>query len=228
MSDDVDMFKLYSVFDYGNNPAFDRQVEKWLSEASAARASGQTLKPLADYLQDWIVVTNQQYGHTAFVEAIKNKRAKVRWLVEPYTITNHRERALFAILACGYQFAPFVLFPVLALVKQDWWLLLGILLSFAASRFAAQNYTANKSTAPTITFAIVVFSLFSLATVWWLRTKFGHNFPFAAMSCLWGFLFFTLAEVTQIKFAMRNLLERAEIFAAVAAQNKIVIEPTPS
>jgi len=83
-------FAIYSRFDYGNNPAFDELMERYMSEVSADHAANRPVTPLAEYVIAWVAESNGAYSHEAFVAAMQGNSVHIRWLVEPYTIIGRR------------------------------------------------------------------------------------------------------------------------------------------
>ncbi|MFZ3376220.1 MAG: hypothetical protein WA183_11765 [Chthoniobacterales bacterium] len=190
-------FEIYSRFDYGNNPAFDELVKNYTSEVSGDHAAGRPVIPFTEYVMAWVAESNQAYSHADFVAAIQRNTATIRWLVEPYKMIRGRGGHVFGILTLLYQAAPLVIFSICAYMTRNWWLLLGTMLSYKASGFAARNYNANTKARPNKFFAGFLLFLLSATVAFWFYTGF-HGYLFWPFAALWGFTFYILAELAQM------------------------------
>ena len=220
-----DLFEIYSRFGYGKNQAFDDLVKTYTTESAAALATGKPVMPFNEYVMAWVAESNKAYSHSEFVTAIRGKVITIRWLVEPYKLIRDRKGNVFAILGVLYQVAPLIVFPLCAYLAQNWWFILGAVLSYAASRFAAQNYHANTETRPTKGFAIFLCLLTSALAVL-LFIKDFHEYYFWPFAALWGFTFYILAELAQMTYAIRSLVESPEHFYSAISANRLMIERT--
>jgi hypothetical protein len=221
-----DVFELYHRFNFGNNPAFDQLVKDYTAEASKNYAAGKAVTPLTEYVMAWVSESNNAYSHADFVAAIRSETVSIRWLVEPYKMIAGAGGHIFGILALLYQLAPFVIFPICAYMRHNWWLLLGVIVSRGASGFAARNYNCNTEQRPNNLFGGFLLLLLSATIAFWFYLGFRDYF-FWAFAVLWGFTFCILTELTQMACATRSLIDIPEIFYSAIAENKILIERQP-
>lgn len=176
-------------------------------------------KNIADVTEEYnkphnipIDVTNN-ITHAEFVTGVQNKTVGFKCLLgEPSQLIRGARKAMFNILAMLYMAAPLIIIPLWAYHVGNWWLLVGIAVSYAAS-FSA----ANRSK--------IIFLFACLCVGFWIRSGFSvyQYITFYFFCALWGYTLFQMAEEAQTKYAMQSLIENPELFSEAIAQNKIMI-----
>jgi hypothetical protein len=136
---------------------------------------------------------------------------------EAYQLTRGLRKSIFNILVLLYLVSPFILIPLWAWHEENWWLLLGIVVAFVATRFAANHtYHRMKQTA--------IGAILAGAAAYFLLSKGIHNYyPFFIVSALWGYGLFVLADRAQNRFAMKTLIENPEVFRRAIVAKRIMI-----
>jgi len=123
------------------------------------------------------------FSHTDFVAGTNDKSLAIVFSGSPYKLLSGVRLGLFYTLVSLYMFAPLLLVPVWAYHENNWWLLLGILVSYAGSISAGRESKL-----------IYLFTLFCI--VFWLKGGFSiyqyvtYNF----FCALWGYLLYQMAE----------------------------------
>jgi hypothetical protein len=159
-----------------------------------------------------IDVTNN-ITHAEFVTGMRNKTIGFKCLLgEPCQLIRGARKAIFNILVMLYMAAPLIIIPLWAYHVGNWWLLVGIVVSYVAS-FSA----ANRSK--------IIFLFACFCTGFWILSGFSiyQYITFYFFCALWGYMLFQVAESVQTKYAMQSLIESLELFNEAIAQNKIMI-----
>ena len=107
---------------------------------------------------------------------------------------------MFNLLAVLYQIGPLLLIPLWAYHESNWWLLIGIGVSWVASFSAASR---SK-----------LFFLFACLCIGlWIHSGFSiyQYITFYFFCALWGYMFFQMAEVAEQEYAT-CLIENPELF----------------
>lgn len=219
-----DMFWIYTRFNKGNNPEFDRLLEKWTSESEISKASGKEAINLKEYVNEWIANSNKNYTHDKFKSDIEDKIISVRFLFEPYAIIKGYGLLFFNMVVFLYKFSPYILFPIIAYFENNWWLLGGLLVCIFARKEAARE-TQNRSNYfnKFNTFIFVYVLFFIIIIVLWILFGFQH-YIFWPFAILYGYNLFELAEKLQIHFALKALIDFPNLYSRTIEQNMIKIE----
>jgi hypothetical protein len=153
----------------------------------------------------------QPISHAEFATGMKN--ATIGCLLgEPYGLRRGVRKTAFYVFTLLYMAAPAVLIPLWAYHMGDWWLLIGIGVSYMAT-FSAGQYSR----------AAFYFSCYCIG--FWIHK--GFNFygytTFYFFCALWGYLLWHLADTLRMGCARRSLIESAELYNAAVADNRIRI-----
>ena len=164
-----------------------------------------------------IDVTNH-ITHAEFVTGMQNKIIGFKVMYgEPIMLVKGARKNIFYILVMLYSVAPIFVIPLWAYHESNWWLLLGIFISWLATFL-----TAN-SRAVVIKGKTVGGSLLMICIVFWVIKGIHNYLTFFSLTAFWGCLLFQIAENVQIEYAMQSLIESPELFNEAVAQNKIMI-----
>ncbi len=150
---------------------------------------------------------NSGVSHDEFVEGVKSGRIGFRCVVgEPSKLLRGWQAAVFASWVVIYSVAPLLLIPLWAWHEGNWWLLLGIVVSWLGLQ--------SRSIAP-------------LLLIWvigsWIRAGIHSYFTFFPLCALSSSLLFQIAEETQKSFALDALVEDAGLFYEAAGSGTIEI-----
>jgi hypothetical protein len=151
--------------------------------------------------------------HAEFVTGMQNKTIGFKCLLgEPCQLIRGTRKAIFNILAMLYTVAPLIIVPLFAYHAGNWWLLIGIAVSYLAS-FSA----ANRSK--------IIFLFACFCTGFWIFSGFSiyQYITFYFFCALWGYMLFQMAESAQTEYAIQSLIESPELFNEAVAQNKIMV-----
>lgn len=164
-----------------------------------------------------IDVTNN-ITHAEFVTGMQNKTIGFKCLLgEPCQFIRGARKAIFNILVLFYMTAPLIIIPLWAYHEDNWWLLIGIVVSWGATAATSQSVSVavkGKTVGGILLLACIVF---------WVSKGIHNYFTFFSLSALWGCMLFQMAEGVQTEYAMQSLIESPELFNEAIAQNKIMI-----
>jgi len=165
-----------------------------------------------------IFEANKGIAHTEFVTGILNKKLGFKVMKgEPSALLKGYRKIIFNIIVMLYSFAPLLFIPLWAYIESNWWLLIGIIISFIATRFSAKLIYNEKRQNSIGGF------LFIACIVLWIYLGIHNYYTFFTLSALWGFMFFQIADNVEKEYAIQMLIENSEIFDKAIAQNKIMI-----
>lgn len=161
--------------------------------------------------------------HEDFVVGVQTKKMGIKSLKgEPNTLLYGSRKTIFNIYVMLYMIAPPILVFIWIHYMNDWWLLTGIIVSYAFTFFA----TFSKTKLPFYKWLgklIIFFSLFSIG--YWFKNGFHiHDYlTFLYVCAFWGNFWFHVAESSQNDFALETLIENKELFYSAIAEERIMI-----
>jgi hypothetical protein len=167
----------------------------------------------AKMLANDITQANAGVTHADFVAGVRSGSLGFKYMFgEPHRLVMGGRKAIFNVLVLLYMIAPPVLISTWALYEHNWWLLLGILVSYAASYSAA---IGSK----------IIFLLHCICIGAWVKSGFSihQHITFFFFCSLWGYMLFKMAESAQNEYALQSLLEKPDLFEKVVAGNLIMI-----
>jgi hypothetical protein len=160
-----------------------------------------------------IAEANKGITHAEFVTGMQNKTIGFKCLLgEPCQLIRGTKKTIFNILVLFYMAAPLIIIPLWSYHVGNWWLLVGIVISYAAS-FSAAN--GSK----------IIFLFACFCAGFWILSGFSiyQYITFYFFCALWGYTLFRMAESAQTEYAIQSLIESPELFNEAIAQNKIMI-----
>lgn len=149
--------------------------------------------------------------HADFVVGMQNGTIGCL-LGEPYQLLKGSRWAIFNFLAMLYVVAPLVIIPLWAYTVGDWWLLVGIAVSYVASRSAGKTSRA-----------IFLFGCYCIG--FWIHNGFSiyHYTTFYFFCALWGYILWQVADTVREGCARQSLIESPKLFDEAIAQNRLRI-----
>ena len=164
-------------------------------------------------LEASIAEANQGITYDDFVTGVKNGSLGIKVMFgEPSLLLSGTRRVVFSLYCFLYMFAPFILVPFLAYKISNWWVLFGIPISFLFS------YAAIRGP------KLILFFLAVWIGVWiWSDYVLFEYFTIFYFCALWGHLFYSLADRSQYKFAIRAVVEDPFLFEQCIETNRIMI-----
>jgi hypothetical protein len=119
---------------------------------------------------------------------------------------------MFALLFLLYSAGPLILVPLWAYHEGDWWLLVGIAISFLATKLAAQ-YSRS------------VFYFLCYCIGFWLRNGFSlhQRTTFYFFCALSGYILWQLADSLRLSSARSALVHSPGVYNEALAQNRLRI-----
>lgn len=173
------------------------------------------MNPQGKDICDVIDVTDT-ITHDEFVGGVQNKTIGFKAIKgESITLVKGARKIIFNILVMLYTIGPPLLIPLWVYREGNWWLLIGIAVSWittAATANSASVAIKGKTVGGTLLLACVMF---------WIRNGIHNYFTFFSLSALWGCVLFQIAENTQCEYAMQSLIESPELFRRAIAQERI-------
>jgi hypothetical protein len=108
--------------------------------------------------------------------------------------------------------APLFLASGWAFYERNWWLLMGIPVSYVAT------YSATRGSK-------IIFLFLCVCIGVWIRSGFSiHQYvTFFFFCALWGYMLFQMAESAQNEYAMQSLVENEDLFAHAVTDKKIIV-----
>lgn len=83
---------------------------------------------------------NENITHAEFVTGMQNKTIGFKVMYgEPYQFVIGVRKTIFSIIVAFYTVAPLIIIPLWAYYESNWWLLIGIIISYTASFSAAKQ-----------------------------------------------------------------------------------------
>lgn len=167
----------------------------------------------AKMLEADIAQANAGVTHSDFVAGVRSGRMGFKCMFgEPHQLVTGSRKVIFNFLVLLYTLAPPVLISAWALYENNWWLLLGIPVSYAASYSAARR-------------SKLIFLFLFLCIGVWIKNGFSirQYITFFFFCALWGYMIFQMAESAQNEYAMQSLIEKPDLFDRVVAGNLIMI-----
>jgi hypothetical protein len=164
-------------------------------------------------LDDIITEANEGVSHADFVAGVQSRVLGFKCMRgEPSSLLSGARKVMFHFLVLLYTVAPLFVVPAWAFYERDWWLLLGIPVSYAAT------YSATRGAKIIFLFLLVCIGI-------WIRSGFSiHQYvTFFFFCALWGYILFQMAESAQNEYAMQSLVESSDLFARALAEKKIMI-----
>ena len=166
----------------------------------------------ADF-QAHVTETNSDITHADFVAGVRNGTLGLRFIAgEPNQILRGVRKALFNTFGLLYLAAPPIIISWWAYHERNWWLLIGIIVSYLGTLSAARKSKA-------------IFLFICLCLGVWFKLGFSiHQYiTFYFFCSLWGYFFFELAEESQRTYALQTLVKDSELFYRAIAHNRIMI-----
>lgn len=186
-----------------------------MAEEKSKQETARDLMAEYDRLYSTHIAVTGPISHDEFVAGMKDKTLGFKVRGEPYTLLRGSRKAVFNILVMLYVIGPLVIIPLWAYHEGNWWLLIGIAVSYATSFIATWVGARGRN-------SIGGFLVLSSLVCWWIEGL--HSSPtLFLLSGLWGFMFFHIAEAAQREYAMQVLLESREVFEEAVDQEKIMI-----
>jgi hypothetical protein len=165
-----------------------------------------------------IAEANQNISHEDFVDGVRNGTLGIKCLSgNPHQLISGGRRIVFSVLVMLYMFAPLIFAPLWAWYEHNWWLLIGICISFVGTRCAA-NLIYNQEKQYSVGALFLIASI-----VCWVWLGIHSCYTFFALCALWGLMLFMMADNAEQEYALQSLIEDSELFTDVIAQNKIMI-----
>lgn len=164
-------------------------------------------------LDDIIAEANEGVSHADFVAGVQSRVLGFKCMRgEPSSLLTGARKAIFNLLVLLYTVAPLLVVSMWAFYEHNWWFLLGIPISYAAT------YSATRGSKIIFWFLLVCIGI-------WIRSDFSiHQYvAFFFFCALWGYMLFQMAESAQNEYAMQSLVENPDLFARAVAENKIMI-----
>jgi hypothetical protein len=156
--------------------------------------------------------------HDEFVRGIRGGEVGFQVVQgEPIALVKGARKTIFNVLAMLYLLGPAVLVPLWPYHEGNWWLLIGIIVSWVAT--AA---TANSASA-VLRGKTVGSALLLVCLGLWLLKGIHNYFTFFSLCAVWGCVLFQMAEESQQEYARQSLLESPELFRKAVAQGTIRI-----
>jgi hypothetical protein len=150
--------------------------------------------------------------HTEFVHGVKAGKIGFKSIGEPNQLLRGASKAVFTLFAIFYTALPLLLIPTWSYIQTNWWLLLGIPISYLGAFSAASRSKL-----------IYLFLLFCL----WNWFKHGFDIQqfttFYFLCAFWGYVFFNAAEGFQRSSALKALLVDPDLFSNAIADKRIII-----
>jgi len=149
--------------------------------------------------------------HTEFVHGVKAGKIGFKSIGEQ-PIAKWNIQSCFTLFAIFYTALPLLLIPTWSYIQTNWWLLLGIPISYLGAFSAASRSKL-----------IYLFLLFCLWN--WFKHGFDIHLytTFYFLCALWGCFFFNAAEGFQRSSALKALLIDPDLFSNAIADKRIII-----
>ena len=163
-----------------------------------------------------VIEENKAITHADFVIGMRNRVIGVACLGQGSRLLVGARKTVFILLAVLYQIGPLLLVPLWAYHERNWWLLIGIAVSWVATA-----RTAN-SAAVVLKGKTVGGFLGFLCLVSWISLGIHNWFTFFSLCAMWGCLLFQMAEAAEQEYAT-CLVENPELFDWAMVRGMITI-----
>ena len=160
-----------------------------------------------------IAKANEGVTHDDFVAGVQKGTLGFKCMRgEPSSLVTGTRKTIFNLLVLLYMVVPFFLVPGWAFYQHDWWLLIGIPVSYVAT------YSATRGSKIIFLFMLVCLGV-------WIRGGFSiHQYvTFFFFCALWGYILFQMAESAQNEYALQSLVENPDLFTRALSERKIMI-----
>jgi hypothetical protein len=162
-----------------------------------------------------IAKADEGVSHADFVAGVQKGALGFKCMRgEPSSLITGTRKTIFNLLALLYMVAPLLFVSGWALYERDWWLLIGVPVSYAGTYSAARR-------------SKIIFLFMLLCIGIWIRIGFStHRWwyvTFFFFCALWGYWLFQMAEEAQNAYATQSLVENPDLFAQAVHQKKIMI-----
>ena len=162
-----------------------------------------------------VAKANQGITHAEFVVGVQSRKMGISCIVgSPSQFIRGTYRTVFNILAMSYMVAPATFIPIWAWHEQNWWLLIGIVVSFIGTIIAAQLAEGAYSLA-----AILLIFL----GISWFRCGVHNYYTFFPLCALCGLIFFMMADEAEKEFALQSLVKNPDVFEDAIARDAIMM-----
>ncbi len=197
-------------------PACNHDFNPMSEVVKSALESTSTPEFQRQFLQH-VIEKNKGITHVDFVVGMRNRVIGFSCLGQPSHLLTGARKAIFNLLALLYQIGPLVLVPLWAYYESNWWLLVGIAVSWVATARTARSASVvlkGKTVGGFLGF---------LCLVLWISLGIHNCFTFFSLCAVWGCLLFQMAEAAEQEYATQCLLENPELFDWAMARGMIMI-----
>ena len=190
--------------------------EKEISEKAKTMAAEMMLKLdnpefLAEVAGSW-ASENKDITHAVFSSKVRAKEWGVKFLIAPYKLLKGSRSFTYVSLVFFHAFLPWIICPLWAWRGHSWWLLIGIPVSIAGAR------TAANENDPPIASGLLLAAI-GVSLLLWLG-------PYSFWTCLacsagWGMLWYAVADRFESTAALATLTENGDLFQKLAETGQI-------
>jgi hypothetical protein len=165
-----------------------------------------------DLLHDIPIDVTDTVTHEEFREGVKNRTHEFIPDGEASQFLRGGYRRAFYGLVVLYAVVPILVVPPIAVLRGNWWLVIGVVASYLGSLSATMK--AGRSL---ITLLLVLF------IVRWLMNgfEFYNNATFFFLCAFWGSVTFQIAESAQHHYALQTLTNDPDLFYRAIAMRKV-------
>jgi hypothetical protein len=153
----------------------------------------------------------QNMTHADFAVGMQNGTVEC-WLGEPYGLRKGRRKAIFNLLTLLYMVGPLIFIPLWTYHLKNWWLLVGIPISYLAT-ISARQYSQ----------IVFYFGCYWIGFLIHNGVSVYHYTTFYFFCALCGYLLWQLADTARMGCARRSLIESNDLYDGAIAENRIRI-----
>lgn len=151
--------------------------------------------------------------HAEFAIGMKDGTLEC-WLVEPYTLHRGLRKTIFNLLSLLYMAGPLILIPLWAYYVGNWWLLIGMPVSYLATASAGRY-------SPMIFYFGCYWVGFVIHNG--LSVFHFHFTTFYFLCAVYGYMLWQLADTTRMACARQSLIDSDELYDAALAEGRLRI-----
>lgn len=182
------------------------------------KSAGPNLEAFSEALHEQIAEANEGVTHADFVAGVRSGTVGFKCIgCEPHELIQGTGKTVFSILVLLYMIAPTVFVSLWAWLKQDWWLLLGFVVS-GIGTLTASRLIYNQEKQYSIAAMLLIAS-----GVLWFRFGIHSHVTFFALCGLWGLVLLMIADNAEKEYAMRSLVEHRGVFEDAIAKSRILV-----
>jgi hypothetical protein len=211
--------EVYKRFNFGAVSKTEKLVELYMSDETKSIANS-----FGEFFESLVKDSYVGFTHDFFAYCLDKNEIRVTLLFEPSKIIKGTKARMFALFVILYQFGPLIMIPIIAYFTSNWWLLFGIIVCFVMHLQMAKFILKDVKTQEELqglNFWCTL--LLIICIVLFIFIGFSH-FIFWPFCILWAWTFYSLAELLQIKFAIRMLKNDPELYKKVLEKNMILVE----